>query len=171
MANNMEKVEAQQAIDQLAREIHGIYGQHAAEAGLKTPKWEEIPESAKGISRDISRLVLSKMQEAYTEGSKAHPLPEAKVVHPVKPWDPEDLLKFVDGLKPKIDDLIERVADEKRMRPSPMGKGLDAAISRLVEKITLDVMAENPEMLVKLRQIVEGELTQFLSDDDDKKEA
>lgn len=169
---NVEQEEAQKALDQLAREIHGIYGTHAAEGGFKTPKWEELPDRAKAISRDISRLVLSKMQEAYAEGRKSTPPApegETKISQPFtiplpKSWSVEDAMKFIEGLKPRVDDVLQQISAMKST--SPIGKGLSDALSRVTEKIVIDVLADAPELMSKLRQVVEGELVRFLSGDE-----
>ena len=174
---SVEQEEAQKALDELAREIHGIYGTHAATGGLKTPKWEELPDRAKAISRDISRLVLSKMQEAYAEGKKSSlppaPADEAKISQPFtiplpKSWSVDDAIKFVEGLKPRVDDILKKISAMKSS--SPIGRGLNDAISKVTEKLALDVLTETPELMSKLRQVVEGELARFLSDDE-KEEA
>ena len=169
---NVEQEEAQKALDQLAREIHGIYGTHAAEGGVKTPKWEELPDRAKAISRDISRLVLSRMQEADSEGRKsAPPAPadETKISQPFtiplpKSWSVEDAMKLIEGLKPRVDDVLQQISAMKST--SPIGKGLSDALSRVTEKIVIDVLADAPELMSKLRQVVEGELVRFLSGDE-----
>lgn len=180
---SMEQEEAKRAMDGLAREVHGIYGQHAAEAGLKTPKWEELPEPAKGISRDISRLVLVKMHEAYNEGVKlgqaekavtgaekaVDAIEKSTVAIPLpRSWGAKEALEFVSGAKPHLEELLDKAFAAKRA--SPIGKGLDAAISRLTEKMAVDVFAEDPELMAKLRRIVETELARFLLSDPENAE-
>lgn len=167
--NNVEQEEAKKAIDCLAREIHGIYGQHAAEAGLRTPKWEDLPEPAKQISRDIGKLTLTKMMEAHQQGvdiktelKKIETVERPAIAIPLpKSWTPKDALDFIKGAKPEIEEFVHNTITAKRT--SPVAKGLDAAVSRITEKVALDVMAENPEILAKIRQVVEAELMNFIS--------
>ena len=170
---SVEQKEAMAVMDVLAREIHGIYGQHAAEAGLKTPSWEDLPDKARAVSRDMAKLVVSKMQEAYDKGTKSKPPVEhaSTVQIPLpKSWSAEEALRFGKGVKPVIEDLVNgllpKLKDAKRI--SPIGKGLDDALSKITEEIAVEVVKENPEIRAKLRQIVEGELTRFISDDDEK---
>lgn len=159
----MEKEEAKRVLDELAREIHGIYGQHATEAGLKTPKWEELPESAKRISRDISRLVLAKMQEAYNEGKKVSLEAGASPPPPVqRPPASEEVLKAISDLKSEI----EKIGVIRQVAASPIVRGLNEAVSKLTEKLALEIISENPELLSKLRQVAEAELVRFLSYDE-----
>jgi hypothetical protein len=160
---NEELEEAKRVLDQLAREVHGIYGAHAAEAGLNAPKWEELPESAKGISRDISRLILAKMQEAYNEGKKASF--KAEVTAPVpKSWSPDDAIRVLDAIKPKLEDIISRIGEERRTVNSPFDRGIHEAIFLFTQKLALETISESHELASKLRQAVEAELGQFLSE-------
>lgn len=168
---NVEQEEAKKIVDKLAREIHGIYGQHATEAGFKTPKWEELPDPAKGISLDMARFTLTKMQEAYSEGlkvagEKKH-VPETPTASPSRSWSPADISKLTEDLVPRLKGLIEHVESAKR---GPVGTGLDRAVAKLVESLALTVIQETPEMLSKIRGIVESQLNQFLAIDTDGEE-
>jgi hypothetical protein len=178
--NNLEQEEAKKVLDQLAREIHGIYGQHAVEAGLKTPKWEELPEPAKRISRDIARLTLTKMVEAHIEGAGLKDAPRKPVeelpkvdrhatLQLPKSWSAEEALHFVKGIGPEIEKIVSQVADAKR--PNPVEKGLNRALAKVTESIALTVLQESPGLTTRLRQIVEGELMHsIVGDEGDEKE-
>lgn len=162
--SNVEQEEAKKVVDELAREIHGIYGQHAAEAGLRTPKWEELPEAAKGISRDMAKFTLSKMMEIHVKSAEKKVELQAPPIALPKSWTPKEALEFVDGIQPKVDAFIEKISDEKRM--SPLAKGIDEALAKMTERITLGLVADDQEILARLQAIVQRELALLLSDGD-----
>lgn len=162
---NVEQEEAKKALESLAREIHGIYGQHAAEKGLTAPRWEDLPDSAKAISRDISRLVLAKMQEAYLEGRKSAP-PE-----PAEKQRVPDAFPFALSLEKILGDLgtlASRTVDQVAgaVRRSPISLGLDAAISKVIEKVALDVISSDEALIARIREVVESELGEYFSGED-----
>jgi hypothetical protein len=168
--SNVEQEEAKKALDSLAREIHGIYGQHAAESGLKTPKWEDLPEGAKMISRDIARLAFSKMVEAQLESAETRQIQTAERsglnIPLPKSWSAKEAIEFVKGVKPEVDEIINRILTERI--PNPVAKGIDKALEALAERTAIGIISNNDDILTKLHSTIEDEIRRLL---DDKEEA
>lgn len=164
--SNVEQEEAKKVVDELAREIHGIYGQHATEVGLKTPKWEELSDSAKRVSRDMAKFMLLKMAEVESSRSKKTEVVEkpSLAIPLPKSWTKQEAVEFVKEVKPEIEGLIDKFTVSRE--ESPVAKGIDEAIAKVTERIALGLIADDESVMEKLKSIVDAEIDRLLNQEE-----
>lgn len=166
---NVEQDEARAAMDKLAAEIHGVYIEHAKRIGIEAPRWDKMGDNEKTICRDIARLVLGKMTEAYLSG-QSKPPPPPKVDIPItmpKTWTAEDAKSVVKEIAIRVAESIDRFFKAKEVSSNleerqPVIEGIDDAVFAVSKECALEAFKENPELRSKLNErVVDGLMSAF----------
>jgi len=170
---NVEQEEARAVMDKLAAEIHGVYIQHAERIGIKAPAWDVIPDSERGLCRDIARVIMSKVGQAYTEGQSAGKSTLPKIDVPItmpKTWTAEDAKSVVKEIAVHLAGVIDKIADLKSIENrQPVVEGIDAAIVNICEKMVFEAFEEKPELKTKLKErVVDSLMNVFFGEDEEE---